>query len=157
MIVIEMNDGGIIKLELNEEAAPITCANFKKLVNEHFYDGLIFHRVIKDFMIQGGDPTVTGMGGSVQTIKGEFASNGINNPIKHTRGTISMARSQDPNSASSQFFIVHKDSLYLDGNYAGFGSVVEGMDIVDKIASVQTDYRDRPLFEQKIKTIYEIQ
>ncbi len=157
MIVIEMNDGGIIKLELNEEAAPITCANFKKLVNEHFYDGLIFHRVIKDFMIQGGDPTGTGMGGSVQTIKGEFASNGINNPIKHTRGTISMARSQDPNSASSQFFIVHKDSLYLDGNYAGFGSVVEGMDIVDKIASVQTDYRDRPLFEQKIKTIYEIQ
>lgn len=100
-------------------------------------------------MIQGGDPTGTGMGGSVQTIKGEFASNGINNPIKHTRGTISMARSQDPNSASSQFFIVHKDSLYLDGNYAGFGSVVEGMDIVDKIASVQTDYRDRPLFEQK--------
>ena len=157
MIVIEMNDGGIIKLELNEEAAPITCANFKKLVNEHFYDGLIFHRVIKDFMIQGGYPTGTGMGGSVQTIKGEFASNGINNPIKHTRGTISMARSQDPNSASSQFFIVHKDSLYLDGNYAGFGSVVEGMDIVDKIASVQTDYRDRPLFEQKIKTIYEIQ
>lgn len=157
MIVIEMNDGGIIKLELNEEAAPITCANFKKLVNEQFYDGLIFHRVIKDFMIQGGDPTGTGMGGSVQTIKGEFASNGINNPIKHTRGTISMARSQDPNSASSQFFIVHKDSLYLDGNYAGFGSVVEGMDIVDKIASVQTDYRDRPLFEQKIKTIYEIQ
>ena len=157
MIVIEMNDGGIIKLELNEEAAPITCANFKKLVNEQFYDGLIFHRVIKDFMIQGGDPTGTGMGGSVQTIKGEFASNGINNPIKHTRGTISKARSQDPNSASSQFFIVHKDSLYLDGNYAGFGSVVEGMDIVDKIASVQTDYRDRPLFEQKIKTIYEIQ
>ena len=157
MIVIEMNDGGIIKLELNEEAAPITCANFKKLVNEHFYDGLIFHRVIKDFMIQGGDPTGTGMGGSTDSIKGEFASNGINNPIKHTRGTISMARAQDPNSASSQFFIVHKDSLYLDGNYAGFGTVVEGMETVDKIASVQTDYRDRPLFEQKIKTIYEIQ
>lgn len=156
MIVIEMNDGGIIKLELNEEAAPITCANFKKLVNEHFYDGLIFHRVIKDFMIQGGDPTGTGMGGSTDSIKGEFASNGINNPIKHTRGTISMARAQDPNSASSQFFIVHKDSLYLDGNYAGFGTVVEGMETVDKIASVQTDYKDRPLFEQKIKTIYEM-
>ncbi len=156
MIVIEMHDGGTIKIELNEKAAPITCANFKKLVNEHFYDGLIFHRVIKDFMIQGGDPTGTGMGGSKETIKGEFASNGVNNPLKHTRGTISMARSQDPNSASSQFFIVHKDSLYLDGNYAAFGTVVEGMETVDKIASVQTDYRDKPLFEQKIKTIYEI-
>jgi peptidyl-prolyl cis-trans isomerase B (cyclophilin B) len=156
MIVIEMHDGGTIKIELDEKAAPITCANFKKLVNEHFYDGLIFHRVIKDFMIQGGDPTGTGMGGSKETIKGEFASNGVNNPLKHTRGTISMARSQDPNSASSQFFIVHKDSLYLDGNYAAFGTVVEGMETVDKIASVQTDYRDKPLFEQKIKTIYEI-
>ncbi len=156
MIVIEMHDGGTIKIELNEKAAPITCANFKKLVNEHFYDGLIFHRVIKDFMIQGGDPTGTGMGGSKETIKGEFASNGVSNPLKHTRGTISMARSQDPNSASSQFFIVHKDSLYLDGNYAAFGTVVEGMETVDKIASVQTDYRDKPLFEQKIKTIYEI-
>ena len=156
MIVIEMHDGGTIKIELNEKAAPITCANFKKLVNEHFYDGLIFHRVIKGFMIQGGDPTGTGMGGSKETIKGEFASNGVSNPLKHTRGTISMARSQDPNSASSQFFIVHKDSLYLDGNYAAFGTVVEGMETVDKIASVQTDYRDKPLFEQKIKTIYEI-
>ncbi len=156
MIVIEMHDGGTIKIELDEKAAPITCANFKKLVNEHFYDGLIFHRVIKDFMIQGGDPTGTGMGGSKETIKGEFASNGVSNPLKHTRGTISMARSQDPNSASSQFFIVHKDSLYLDGNYAAFGTVVEGMETVDKIASVQTDYRDKPLFEQKIKTIYEI-
>ncbi len=156
MIVIEMHDGGTIKIELDEKVAPITCANFKKLVNEHFYDGLIFHRVIKDFMIQGGDPTGTGMGGSKETIKGEFASNGVNNPLKHTRGTISMARSQNPDSASSQFFIVHKDSLYLDGNYAAFGKVVEGMETVDKIASVQTDYRDKPLFEQKIKTIYEI-
>ncbi len=156
MIVIEMNDGGIIKLELDEKSAPITCKNFKKLVNEHFYDGLIFHRVIKDFMIQGGDPTGTGMGGSREQIKGEFSANGIYNPLKHQRGTISMARSQNPDSASSQFFIVHKDSLYLDGNYAAFGKVVEGMDVVDKIAEVQTDYRDKPLFEQKIKRMYEI-
>ncbi|MDO4378007.1 MAG: peptidylprolyl isomerase [Erysipelotrichia bacterium] len=156
MIVIEMNDGGIIKLELDEKSAPITCKNFKKLVNEHFYDRLIFHRVIKDFMIQGGDPTGTGMGGSREQIKGEFSANGIYNPLKHQRGTISMARSQNPDSASSQFFIVHKDSLYLDGNYAAFGKVIEGMDVVDKIAEVQTDYRDKPLFEQKIKRMYEI-
>lgn len=156
MIVIEMNNGKMIKLELDEKAAPQTVKNFKKLVNEHFYDGLIFHRVIKDFMIQGGDPTGTGMGGSNETIKGEFTANGFYNPLKHTRGTISMARSQDPNSASSQFFIVHKDSLYLDGNYAAFGHVVEGMETVDEIATVKTDYRDKPLFEQKIKKIYEI-
>ena len=138
MVVIEMNDGGIIKIELDYQAAPITCANFEKLVENHFYDGIIFHRVIKDFMIQGGDPTKTGMGGSEEKIKGEFISNGVNNPLHHYRATISMARSQNPNSASSQFFIVHKDSLYLDGNYAAFGKVVEGMDVVDKIAEMPT-------------------
>ena len=154
MVVIEMNDGGIIKIELDYQAAPITCANFEKLVENHFYDGIIFHRVIKDFMIQGGDPTKTGMGGSEEKIKGEFSSNGVNNPLHHYRATISMARSQNPNSASSQFFIVHKDSLYLDVNYAAFGKVVEGMDVVDAIASVKTDRYDRPLTEQVIKKAY---
>ncbi|MGN1399756.1 MAG: peptidylprolyl isomerase [Erysipelotrichaceae bacterium] len=154
MVVIEMNDGGIIKIELDPTAAPITCENFVKLVENHFYDGLIFHRVIKNFMIQGGDPTKTGMGGSDQKIKGEFRSNGVDNPLQHRRGTISMARSQNPNSASSQFFIVHQDSLYLDGNYAAFGKVVEGMDVVDRIASVKTDRNDRPLTEQIIKKAY---
>ena len=154
MVVIEMNDGGIIKIELDYQAAPITCANFEKLVENHFYDGIIVHRVIKDFMIQGGDPTKTGMGGSEEKIKGEFSSNVGNNPLHHYRATISMARSQNPNSASSQFFIVHKDSLYLDGNYAAFGKVVEGMDVVDAIASVKTDRYDIPLTEQVIKKAY---
>ena len=157
MIIIEMNDGGIIKLELDEKAAPITVANFRKLVSEHFYDGLIFHRVIKGFMIQGGDPTGTGMGGSDESIKGEFAINGYNNPLKHTRGVISMARSSNPDSASSQFFIMHQDAPHLDGSYAAFGKVVEGMDVVDQIACADTDWRDRPIVEQKIKTIYELQ
>ena len=119
----------------------------------HFYDGLIFHRVIKNFMIQGGDPLGTGFGGSDRKIKGEFAANGVNNPLRHERGVISMARSQSPNSASSQFFIVHKDSPHLDGQYAAFGKVVDGIDVVDEIASVRTDYNDKPLKEQKIKTI----
>ena len=148
-----MMDGGVITLELDAKAAPITVANFEKLVKEGFYDGLIFHRVIAGFMIQGGDPTGTGMGGSEETIKGEFAINGVNNPIRHERGVISMARTQIPDSASSQFFICHADAFFLDGQYAAFGKVVDGIEVVDKIASVDTDYMDKPLVEQKIKTI----
>ena len=128
--------------------------NFKKLVSEKFYDGLIFHRVIEDFMIQGGDPTGTGYGdNSIPTIKGEFAYNGVANDMKHVRGVISMARSNNPNSASSQFFIVHQDSSHLDGQYAAFGKVFAGFDTLDKIATVKTDGNDRPLTEQKIKSI----
>lgn len=153
MVKIEMMDGGVITLELDAKAAPITVANFEKLVKEGFYDGLIFHRVIAGFMIQGGDPTGTGMGGSEETIKGEFAINGVNNPIRHERGVISMARTQVPDSASSQFFICHADAFFLDGQYAAFGKVVDGIEVVDKIASVDTDFRDKPIVEQKIKTI----
>lgn len=153
MIVIEMENGKKIKLELYPDAAPITVKNFEKLVSEKFYDGLIFHRVIEGFMIQGGDPEGTGMGGAKEKIKGEFAINGVNNPIKHTRGVISMARSQMPNSASSQFFIMHKDAPHLDGQYAAFGKVLEGIEVVDEIAETDTDWSDRPLTEQKIKTI----
>lgn len=144
MVIIEMENGKKIKLELYPEAAPKTVANFEKLVREGFYDGLTFHRVIAGFMIQGGDPEGTGMGGSSERIVGEFAMNGHKNPIKHTRGVISMARSQSPNSASSQFFIMHADAPHLDGQYAAFGRVIEGMDVVDEIASVPTDFRDRP-------------
>ena len=133
-VKIQMNDGGIILVDLTNNDAPITIANFQKLVSEKFYDGLIFHRVISGFMIQGGDPTGTGTGGSNKKIKGEFASNGHENNISHVRGVISMARSGDPNSASSQFFIVHEDSTYLDGKYAAFGHVTEGIEVVDKIA-----------------------
>ena len=154
MVVIEMQDGGVIKLELDAKEAPITVANFEKLVKEGFYDGLIFHRVISGFMIQGGCPLGTGTGGPGYEIKGEFASNGVPNKIKHNRGTISMARTQVPDSAGSQFFIMHADAPYLDGQYAGFGKVVEGMEVVDKIAAVQTDYADKPIEEQKIKRIY---
>ena len=153
MIVIEMENGKKIKLELYPDAAPITVKNFEKLVSEKFYDGLIFQRVIEGFMIQGGDPEGTGMGGAKEKIKGEFAINGVHNPIKHTRGVISMARSQMPNSASSQFFIMHKDAPHLDGHYAAFGKVVEGIEVVDEIATTDTDWSDRPLTEQKIKTI----
>ena len=153
MIRIEMMNGDVIKVELDPVNAPETVANFEKLASEGFYDGLIFHRVIKDFMIQGGDPLGTGMGGSKQNIKGEFLANGVKNLISHKRGTISMARAMDFNSASSQFFIVHKDALYLDGQYAAFGKVVEGMDAIDRIAETETDYADRPIEEQKIKTI----
>ena len=156
MIIIEMENGKQIKLELDEAAAPITVANFKKLVNEGFYNGLIFHRVIEGFMIQGGDPTGTGMGGADERIKGEFAMNGWSNPLKHTRGVISMARSQMPNSASSQFFIMHKDAPHLDGSYAAFGKVVEGMEVVDAIAACQTDYSDRPLVPQVMKSVTEV-
>ena len=153
MIRIEMENGGIIKLELDAKAAPITVANFEKLVKEGFYNGLIFHRVISGFMIQGGDPMGTGYGGSKETIKGEFRANGVDNPISHKRGVISMARSQMPNSASSQFFIMHQDGEFLDGNYAAFGRVVEGIEVVDEIASVATDPRDKPLNDIVIKSI----
>lgn len=154
MIVIEMENGGKIKVELNENAAPLTVANFKKLVGEGFYDGLIFHRVIRGFMIQGGDPLSTGVGGSDENIKGEFASNGVNNPISHVRGVISMARANDPNSASSQFFIMHDDAPYLDGQYAAFGKVVEGMDVVDEIALSEVDCMDKPIKNNVMKKVY---
>ena len=153
MVEITMRDGGVIKLELYPDIAPITVENFTKLAGEGFYDGLIFHRVINGFMIQGGDPEGTGMGGSGTNIKGEFAVNGVANNISHVRGVISMARSRSYNSASSQFFIVHKDATYLDGQYAAFGRVVEGMDVVDAIAEVPTNGNDRPLTEQVIETI----
>lgn len=154
MVVIEMENGKKIKLELYPDAAPITVENFEGLVKSGFYDGLIFHRVIEGFMIQGGDPEGTGMGGSGKNIKGEFAANGVKNPIKHTRGVISMARSMMPNSASSQFFIMHKDAPHLDGNYAAFGKVVEGIEVVDEIASTKTDYNDRPVADQIMKKVY---
>ena len=153
MIEIEMESGGIIKLELYPDVAPITVENFVSLVKDGFYDGLIFHRVIKGFMIQGGDPQGTGFGGSGKTIKGEFKKNGVENNISHVRGVISMARSQKMDSASSQFFIVQEDSTYLDGAYAAFGRVTEGMDVVDEIASVQTDRNDRPYEDVVIKSI----
>ena len=153
MVQIEMENGKKIKIELYPDAAPITVANFEKLVKEGFYDRLIFHRVIKDFMIQGGDPTGTGMGGADEKIKGEFIINGVNNMVRHERGVISMARSADPNSASSQFFIVHKTSPHLNGQYAAFGKVVAGMDVVDKIASVPTDWNDKPKTPVKMKTV----
>lgn len=149
-----MENGKKIKLELYPDAAPITVENFEDLVKSGFYDGLIFHRVIEGFMIQGGDPEGTGMGGSGKNIKGEFAANGVKNPIKHTRGVISMARSMMPNSASSQFFIMHKDAPHLDGNYAAFGKVVEGIEVVDEIASCETDYNDRPVSDQRMKKVY---
>ena len=153
MVIIEMENGKKIKLELDKEAAPITVANFEKLVKMGFYDGLIFHRVIEGFMIQGGDPTGTGMGGSDERIKGEFKQNGWDNPLPHTRGVISMARSMMKDSASSQFFIMHQDAPHLDGAYAAFGKVVEGMDVVDEIATCETDYSDRPLLEQRMKSV----
>ena len=134
-------------IELYPDIAPITVANFVKLAKEGFYDGLIFHRVIAGFMIQGGDPTGTGMGGPGWQIKGEFAANGVKNDLKHTRGVISMARSMDPNSAGSQFFIMHENAPHLDGQYAAFGKVVSGIEYVDEIAAVPTDYSDRPKFD----------
>lgn len=153
MVRIEMETGGIIDIELYEDKAPITCANFKKLVSEGFYDGLIFHRVIAGFMIQGGDPMGTGFGGSKENIKGEFLVNGVKNDISHVRGVISMARSQMYNSASSQFFICHADAKFLDGQYAAFGKVVSGMETVDEIASVKTDGRDRPMIDMRMKKV----
>ena len=148
-----MENGKTMTAELYPEYAPLTVQNFIDLINEHFFDGLIFHRVIKGFMIQGGDPSGTGMGGSEKTIKGEFESNGFKNDLKHTRGVLSMARTMDPDSAGSQFFIMHQDAPHLDGQYAAFGEVVEGMDIVDAIASCRTGFMDRPVEEQKIAKI----
>ena len=154
MVVIEMENGGVIKLELYPEIAPITVKNFEKLVKEGFYDGLTFHRVISGFMIQGGDPLGNGMGGSNENIKGEFRQNGVKNDLKHARGVISMARAQNPNSASSQFFIMHADGFFLDGAYAAFGKVIEGMEVVDEIASIPTDFSDRPKVRIAMKRVY---
>ncbi|MFV0412454.1 MAG: peptidylprolyl isomerase [Oscillospiraceae bacterium] len=153
MIEITMQNGGVIRLELDEKAAPLTVANFEKLAGEGFYDGLIFHRIIPGFMVQGGDPDGTGMGGPDTRVKGEFAANGWNNPLKHTRGVISMARSGNPNSAGSQFFIVHADAPHLDGSYAAFGKVVEGLDVLDAIAKAATDGNDRPLEPVVMETV----
>ena len=152
-VKIEMQNGDGMVVELNEKVAPITVANFKKLVSQGFYDGLIFHRVISGFMIQGGDPQGTGMGGSKDKIKGEFRANGVDNPIKHTRGVISMARAQNPDSAGSQFFIMHADAPYLDGQYAAFGHVTSGMEVVDEIAATPTDWSDRPRVPVVMKTV----
>ncbi len=153
-VKIEMTSGDSMVIKLDASVAPITVENFKSLVADGFYDGLIFHRVISGFMIQGGDPEGTGYGGSKRTIKGEFIMNGVNNTLSHKRGVISMARSQYPDSASSQFFICHADAKFLDGQYAAFGEVVEGIETMDKIASVRTNASDRPLTEQKMKRVY---
>ncbi len=153
MIEITMENGGVIRLELDAAAAPITVENFEKLVRQGFYDGLTFHRIIPGFMIQGGDPEGTGMGGPGYSIQGEFSANGVNNPIHHTRGVISMARSNDPNSAGSQFFIMHEDAPHLDGSYAAFGRVVEGLDVVDQIAAAATDWNDKPKTPVVMKTV----
>lgn len=153
-VKIEMESGDSIVVELDSKVAPITVDNFQQLVARKFYDGLIFHRIIEGFMIQGGDPTGTGMGGSDKNIKGEFLANGVNNTLRHARGVISMARSQFYNSASSQFFICHANAYFLDGQYAAFGKVVEGMDTVDKLASVRTGRNDRPIVEQRMKRVY---
>ena len=153
IVTIEMEDGGVIRLELYPDIAPITVDNFVSLVKKGFYDGLIFHRVISGFMIQGGDPKGTGMGGPGYRIKGEFAMNGVNNPLKHTYGVLSMARSMMPDSAGSQFFIMTSDSPHLDGQYAAFGKVLEGMDVADAIVSVKRDRMDKPLEPQTMKSI----
>ena len=153
IVTIEMEDGGIIRAELYPEIAPNTVRNFISLVKKGFYDGVIFHRVIPGFMIQGGDPTGTGMGGPGYSIEGEFTSNGFQNDLKHTRGVLSMARAMDPNSAGSQFFIMHMDAPHLDKQYAAFGKVTEGMDVVDAIANTKTGPADRPVAEQKIASI----
>lgn len=150
---IEMENGGVMIVELYEDIAPITCENFINLVKDGFYNGLIFHRVIEGFMIQGGCPNGNGMGGPGHTIKGEFASNGVENNLKHERGVISMARSMDKNSAGSQFFIMHQNAPHLDGEYAAFGKLTEGFDVLDEIAKTPTDYMDKPLEERKIKKI----
>lgn len=151
--IIEMKSGGKMVIALDEQSAPITVKNFVKLCKEDFYENLIFHRVIEGFMIQGGDPTGTGMGGPGYQIKGEFLSNGVNNPLKHTRGVISMARSMMPDSAGSQFFIMHQDAPHLDGQYAAFGKMIEGFEVLDKIATTPTGYSDRPIDDQTIKNI----
>ena len=151
--VIEMEGGGKMSLELYPEKAPLTVENFEKLANSGFYNGLIFHRVIRGFMIQGGDPEGTGMGGPGYSIKGEFAANGVKNDLKHTRGVISMARAMDPNSAGSQFFIMHEDAPHLDGQYAAFGKMTDGFETLDEIATTKTGFADRPMFDMVIKSI----
>lgn len=153
VVTITMENGDVIKAELYPDIAPISVNNFISLIQKNFYDGLIFHRVIKGFMIQGGDPDGNGTGGPGYSIKGEFSQNGVTNELKHTEGVLSMARSMSPNSAGSQFFIMHKNSPHLDGSYAAFGKVTEGMENVNKIAETNTDYADRPLTEQRIKTM----
>lgn len=153
IVTFTMEDGGVIKAELYPEIAPQSVYNFISLVSKGFYNGLIFHRCIKGFMIQGGDPEGTGMGGPGYSIKGEFAQNGFANDLAHTEGVLSMARSFMPNSAGSQFFIMHKTSPHLDGGYAAFGKVIEGQDVVDRIAETKTNYEDRPLQPQVMKTV----
>ena len=153
IVTFTMADGSVIKAELYPEIAPVSVQNFISLIQKNFYDGLIFHRVIRGFMIQGGDPEGTGMGGPGYSIRGEFAQNGYENELKHTEGVLSMARSMHPNSAGSQFFIMHKTSPHLDGAYAAFGKVTEGMDVVNKIAETPTDYMDRPMQDQIMKTV----
>ncbi|BDF43305.1 peptidyl-prolyl cis-trans isomerase [Lachnospiraceae bacterium] len=153
VVTITMENGDVIKAELYPDIAPISVNNFISLIQKNFYDGLIFHRVIKGFMIQGGDPDGNGTGGPGYSIKGEFSQNGVKNELKHTEGVLSMARSMAPNSAGSQFFIMHKNSPHLDGSYAAFGKVTEGMENVNKIAETNTNYADRPLTEQRIKTM----
>ncbi|WP_294451813.1 peptidylprolyl isomerase [uncultured Gemmiger sp.] len=157
MVRITMQNGKTIDLELDAQAAPITCENFLKLVNQKFYDGLTFHRIIPGFMIQGGCPLGNGTGGPGWHIKGEFAHNGVNNPIKHTRGVISMARAMDPNSAGSQFFIMHEDAPHLDGDYAAFGHVVSGMEVVDEIANTPTDWNDKPLKPVVMESVHVVE
>ena len=152
--IIEVNKYGTIEVELDPSSAPLTVENFVKLANKGFYNGLTFHRVIKGFMIQGGCPKGNGTGGPGYTIKGEFSANGVNNPLNHTRGVISMARAMDPNSAGSQFFIMHQDAPHLDGQYAAFGKVIKGIEVVDAIASVKTNYYDMPLEKVVINNIY---
>ena len=151
--IIEMENGGIMKGELYPEIAPVTVENFEKLANEGFYDGLTFHRVIPGFMIQGGCPRGNGTGGPGYTIKGEFTMNGFRNDLKHTRGVLSMARAMDPNSAGSQFFVMVADSPHLDGQYAAFGKVTEGMEVADAIVSVKTNFSDKPVEDQVIETV----
>ncbi len=151
--IIEVKEFGTIEVELNPSVAPITVENFVKLANKGFYNGLTFHRVIKGFMIQGGCPKGNGTGGPGYCIKGEFAANGVSNPLKHTRGVISMARAMDPDSAGSQFFIMHQDAPYLDGQYAAFGKVIEGIEVVDAIATTATDFSDRPRKEQCMEKV----
>ncbi len=153
IVTIEMNNGDVMKAELYPEVAPNTVNNFISLVNRGYYDGIIFHRVIRGFMIQGGDPEGTGIGGPGYSIKGEFTQNGFKNDLKHSEGVLSMARSMMPNSAGSQFFIMHANAPHLDGQYAAFGKVVEGLDVVDKIASVRTGWQDKPVEEQKIQSM----
>ncbi|MCR5195629.1 MAG: peptidylprolyl isomerase [Pseudobutyrivibrio sp.] len=153
VVTIEMKNGDIMKAELYPEIAPNTVNNFISLINHNFYDGVIFHRVIKGFMLQGGDPDGTGMGGPGYSIKGEFSSNGFKNDLKHEPGVLSMARTMMPNSAGSQFFIMHQTSPHLDGDYAAFGKVIEGMDVVNKIAETATDWSDRPVEEQMMAKV----